>query len=591
MQSRIVYNGVTISDVLTDTISHDVVKDSTGVDQAGVRVVGSFTGIVHVSAQNQIGKQVTPTLGTGLNDLLSSLTKDRRGFQMYVGSSLLYDVRPGAAEPNAPNGTVTADLDKMDINNGPTPSVTINKLVSGYSATIQFKIEFTTPNCGGGYAKNNTGLVNFRFWIGEDIDCRTWLTSRTYMGRLRVAHKNVNPHALARQIAIPPQQRGFKREVISLSESEDGLHLDFTVRDQEIIAAAPWSPGGKFGAVDWNGVYQVSTSDGVRSIADITVQLTGPKGTSKEDLFFLAQKVVSQKIHMLDFLDLKSAFAGQAYLRHFGLKEVLQENVIEVSARLEHTGADAYAIGLFTPGKGATIGKPLGGLQIGFDDQVAYMPGQSATLTGMFLSVLQTPCSPAKMPQVTDKPPKDYEQKYKEGSKEISPEKYIPKYTVDKPSDSHLSAMYLHYALDSELIANSGRLALPTGAASSSTASSFAVVQLYRPTSIREIRLEATRVGLPPELPTPNVSFADSNQIQHVQIGDAAITSSAPQVSADARKLLYGSHMQIRYAMSRPPRTGETVAVGALPYRVSGANDPSRRLPAEIFVDPKKLLT
>ena len=117
------------------------------------------------------------------------------------------------------------------------------------------------------------------------------------------------------------------------------------------------------------------------------------------------------------------------------------------------------------------------------------------------------------------------------------------------------------------------------------------MVQLYRPTAHREIRIEATRVRVPPVLPTPNVKFSDSNGIEHVQIGDANIIPSAPQLSADSRRLLYGMHMQIKYALSRPPKSGESVAVGSVPYRTSSPGDASRAIPKDIFVDPKTLLT
>jgi len=588
VQTRISYNSVTILDVLTDGISH-VPEYESGVHQVGVRVRASFTGNVHTSNQDLHGKRSPrAALGDGLNVLLKDLTIGRRPFLLTIGTSVVYDVRPGAVAPNAPRGAVTADLEKMDIDNGPKPQVEILKITSGTSATIRFTIEFVVPNCGGGYAKNTTGLVNFHFWIAEDIDCRTWLTTRTYTGRLRVAHKGISAQSLARQIAIPPQQRGVKRSVAQLAESEDGLHLDFTVVDQEIIAAPPWSPNGKYGAVEWDGIHQMSTqAGGAVTVSDITLRLVGPKGTSKEDLFTLALRVVEAKTHFFALLKNNNS----VYLEHFGMKDVLKDNDIEVGLRMRYTGSESYALAIWGLGGRFDMGKPIGDLGIGFDDQVAFQPGQSATLTGLFLSVLQTPCAPATMPQIRDTPVKEYEPKYKPGAKKIEPEGAVEKYPAEQPSPGHLSAMYLDYAIESDLIVNSGKLALPTGAASNSNSPSLAVIQLYRPTAMREIRLEATRVGKPPELPAPNTNFTDSNGIVHTQIGDANIVPTVPQLSADARRLLYGASMQIRYAMSRPPRIGESVSIGCLPYRTSSPGDSSRRLPADIFVNPAKLLT
>lgn len=587
MQTTISYNNVAIIDVLTEGISHDGEWES-GVHQVGVRVRASFTGNVHTSNQDLHGKKSPrAALGDGLNILLKELTIARRPFRLAIGQSVVYDVYPGAAAPNAPRGAVTADLEKMDIDNGPKPSVQVLKITSGTTAMIRFTIEFVIPNCGGGYAKNTTGLVNFHFWIAEDIDCRTWLTRRTYTGRLRVAHKNISAMALARQIAIPPQQRGFKRSVVQLSEAEDGLHLDFTVVDEEMFVSPPWSPNGKFGAVQWDAIHQISTQTGAQSVSDIKIRLGGPKQTTKESLFALALKVVEVKTHV-QALRAK----GCVFFEHFGMTDVINDNTIEVALRIRHVGDKAHAIAIWGIGQNFDIGKPLGDLGIGFDDQVAFQPGPSATLTGLFLSVLQTPCAPATMPQIKDSPDKKkYVPEYKPGTKTITPPDYIPQYDADKPSPGHLESMYLDYRIDSDLIANSGKISLPTGAASNSTAPSLATIQLFRPTAMREIRLEATRVGKSPELPTPNVDFSDSNGINHKQIGDAQIVPSVPLLSADARKLLFGVHMQIRYAMSRPPRIGESVAMGCLPYRTSSPGDSSRSLPADIFVNPAKLLT
>jgi len=587
VQTTIEYNGILLQDVLTEPISHDVVYESTGVDQIGMRVVVTCTANVHTSANDFHGKKSPrQQLGAGINVLLNVLLVARRPFRMMIGNSPVYDIRPGAAARNAPPGTVTADLDHMDIEHGPKPRLQIMAIRSGNSATIQFSVEFIVPICGGGNAKNNTGLVNFRFWIVEDIDCRTWLTSRTYTGRLRVAHKNIDPRALAKQIAIPPQQRGFKRQVVALNESEDGLHLDFTVRDEEIIVSPPWSPGGQFGAVSWDAVHQVSTQTGAVSYSDLSVTLTGPKTTSKENLFLLALKVFETKTHY-QALRAKTC----AVLEHFGMKDVLKDNTIEVSGRIRHTGGEATALAIWGAGPYFDIGKPLGDLGVGFDDQISYQPGPTATLAGLFLSVLQTPCEPARMPQNVEKAPPPYKPEYKPGTPTTTPPSYIPQYEdYEHPSPGHLEAMYLDYRLDSDLIVNNGRIALPTGASSASQGNSLALVQLYRDTAMRHIALEATRVGKPPELPTPNVQFSDSNGIQHVQIGQADVTPSAPILSADARKLVYGVHMEIRYAMDRAPRVGESVAVGCLPYRTTSPGDTSRTLPATIFVAPEKLL-
>ena len=70
----------------------------------------------------------------------------------------------------------------------------------------------------------------------------------------------------------------------------------------------------------------------------------------------------------------------------------------------------------------------------------------------------------------------------------------------------------------------------------------------------------------------------------------AIVSAGAPQLSADNRKLLHTVSMKARYALSRVPNQNEPIPVGALPYRTTKFQDPSRMLPPGIFVDPRQML-
>lgn len=581
MQTTIIYNGVTIRDVLTDNISHEPFLDSTGVDQIGVRVVVDCTGVIHASPNALTRGVQVGNLAAGLNDTVYRLQKNRRGFKMLIGGQPLYDVQPGAVEPGTPAGVATKFLNNMDLNHGPKPRVQVLSIKAGYSATIRFQVEFVVSICSGSPGEAHSGLVNFRFWIAEDIDCKSWLTTRTYSGRLRVAHKHFSPHLLARSIIAPPLQRGFKRDSIAMHESENGLELDFTIQDREIVAAPPWDPQAKVGASDWRGQFQISTTNGAVCESNLSFQLTGPKGTSKADLATIAMRVIEAKTH------LAQGFADkQVFPKHFAISEELHANTIECSLRLLHTSKEQTLLGIFDLGGENEFGKPLQ-LQGGYDPDVAFHPGTSATLTGLFTSLLQTPCNTARMPQVRDQDPEPYEPKSTGGTQTQASQGSLPDYKGETLSPSHYQSAYLDYQIDSDLEADTGRAVFPTGAAI--TTQSVAVVNMHNPIAVRDIRIEARRVWTPPELPTPNVAFTDTNGILHRSIGVPKISAGAPELGADSRSLLYSSYMSLKYAMSRPPLIGEAVSVGAVPYRASGYQDASRRLPANIFVDPKKL--
>lgn len=605
MQTTITYNGVLIKDVITNSIDHSVAKDSTGVDQIGVRCVVSATGVIHSSAGDHTGFKAGRTdddgnpqgFGAALSSVLQKLTKDRRRFTMKIGTSVLYDIVPGAAEKNVP--TTISKFFQRDLDNGPKPHVTVVKIISGASATIQFQIEFVIPNCGGDKTENNSGLINLRFWIVEDIDCRTWLTTRYYRGILRVAHKNISPHALARVAAIPDVQPGFQRSVINTQESDNGLELSFLFQDQEIVAAPPWNSFLGVGAVSWDGEIGVSTNtQGATCSLEARLNLTGPKGTPQSALEDIAFRVILAKLQLTKLKPQVFGVRGAAQpfiWDFFGINEKLNENSIGMIARVTYSGNKVNDVGLSGLGDVKILGQPMGDLGIGYDSSVAFNPGQSAGLAGLFLSALQTPCSPQNMPAtITYATPKERKAKRNKGKKRSEDTSNEFGYPADV-SKSQIDAMYFEYLLNSEIAVNTGRIALATGAANPSSGNSqppsLAVISLHQPTAIRRVNISASRVNKHPEIPTPNVPFTDRNGIVHTPIGMIPINSSAPQLSADNRTLMYQVEMEMWYALSRPPKLGESLPVGCLPYRAAEVNDPSRVIGSEFFVPPGNILT
>lgn len=572
--------------MLTDDIQHFNAKDSTGVDQVGVRVVIQLSAVVHTSAQDLTGKKLT-SLQTELEPLLMALSKDRRRFTMKIGGAVLYDVGPGAAEANAPTINVMKKLDQQDINNGPIPTVQVMKIVGGISATIRFTIEFTIPNCGGPGPINNTGLVNFRFWISEHVSSAR-LTTRTYQGRIRVAHKNISPHALARAVTIPPLERGFQRHIIQWNESEDGLHLDFTYQDVERIAAAPWNRFANVGAVDWSGQLTASTSDmGATGVLEMNLNLVGDKRTSKADLIEIAFLACNSKMRLLDAIQGLSKRKAHSFLESLSVTEELSENQISMQARVRHTGDKNVIAGLLSNGSDQLLGRPLGKMGIDYDPEVHFNPGPSAGVGGIFLSLLQTPCNPAKIPPAKEKK-KSYSSPSSGGgtSQQTSSLPTNSSYA----SQTHQAALYLEYLMESEIYYRTGKIALSTGAALNSNAPSMQLVNLHQPGAMREVRIDASRVDAVPELPSIFTDFADANGIGHKIVGEPKICPTTPQLSADSRNLLYRVRFQAMYMMTRPPRANESLPIGSLPYRVSSYSDQTRVMPPSAFIHPDRIL-
>jgi hypothetical protein len=144
--------------------------------------------------------------------------------------------------------------------------------------------------------------------------------------------------------------------------------------------------------------------------------------------------------------------------------------------------------------------------------------------------------------------------------------------------------------MDSELLFDTGRIALPNGRANGSQGDTLSLVNLYRPTCKREIRIDASRINAVPELPNFSRGFNDANGIRHEPIGEPRLNASVPQLSADSRNFLHRVQLMVLYAMSRAPRSGESLPVGTLPYRTSSQADPRRVIPANTFVVPESIL-
>lgn len=604
MQTAFIYGSVLVKDVCTEFWDLSSEKESTGVDQIGIRGQLVLTGIVHAK-EKASGDEADDHTGVRLDNfradlmtLLKSLSKDRRRFTLTMGGRTIFTVGPGAVDVAGAAASSNREtiLDKMDIDNGPKVSVQVVKITGGVAAHIRFTISFLLPNCGSGANKSDpSGLVNFRFWIHEDINCRTWLTTRTYMGRIRVAHKNVNPKRVARLVTVPPLEDGFQRQVVRWDESSDGLTLDFTFQDEEKIASAPWNRLANLGAIDWDGSLTASTGNtfGFTGNIDFRLRLVGPKTTSKADLIGIGMRVAESKAR---FFEAASALQQQngalVLLDSLAVTEQLHENSIEIAATIRHTGGNIIN-GILSVGAEQLLGKPMGDLGINYDPEKHFSPGQTAGTGGLFVSILQTPCEPTRMPRTIASPPP------KPSTPSVpSQNGGTPSYSngglqpsTSAMSPSQLTSMYLEYLLSSRIEINTGKIALSTGAAKDSNADTLAVVNLHRQTALRFIHIDATRVNEAPQLPDPSKTFKDANGITHTLVGMADFEGQAPQISADNRKLVFRAQAHLTYAMSRAPKAGESLPIGCVPYRTASQSDPSRVLPSNSFIDPKLLLS
>ena len=571
MATNITYNGVTIRDVLTEDVDYTNENDKTGVDPIFTRVRLSFHCVLHDLPQATLGVSHGSNIAANLNSLVRKLMLPRQRFTMTIGGRTLFDVQPAHSKLEGP-------LNGRDVNNGPKPSVKVLKILGDRTARIRFSIELAIPNCGSAGA----GYLNLRYWIADDID-GNWRTTRIYRGRLRVASKAVTPHAF-RNVVMPSLVAGFRRDAISLRESDDGLELDFEIRDIEQYASAP------FPATKWRGNHMVvSPYDGSALCeSELRVELEGPNSVHKTRLVALAASIINKKLHYLE----RRASIMPIYI---AFNEDLAENKVDAVARIRHIGEYwAYAVELgnlgnfLPPDVNAATGP--GGQFIYYDPYRSPTPVPTASLAGIFLSFVQTPCAPAQMPQVQT----GQLQHPSYGGQALGPAISItygplPAWQPNI-SQSHKKAAYATYRAQSQIEVTGGQLALPVARqAAAKLQDTVALVTLHPGVARRTVIIDAERIAEWPQLPKP-IDFSDENGIKHTVL-DHDVEPEAPPLAGDVRTNIFKASMTIIYAMSRPPRAGESLPVGNLPYRTpEGGASPTNKIPYPYFEDPKGLI-
>jgi hypothetical protein len=645
--TNIEYNGVVLTGVLTESISYDPVYDQTGCDLIGMRTQVVVTAYAHDRTHVPTVHGVNAPWATGasqwppaLTALFRRLSMPRRRFRMLVNNWVMFDILPTAVEGRivvkegdseggvlvlvpgqepifvpwepdenstvACNNTPTGQGLNQDIAHGPKCSYQVIGIQGGHTAKCRFTFEFTTPLC------ENPSLIrdflHLRYWIVDDIDCTAWLTTRTYQGTFRVKGMQVDAHALARQITLPPIQPGFRRTRINWSESPDHLTLNFSIVDVEQKSMAP-SP-----ATHWEGSYSVSVPQGdITAESELRFRLWGDVTLDKTMLFKLGQHILNVKLNYLEMLKFGGSFLVLAQI----WEEKLEANEISIYVKIRHMGnkengkiVARFLHNMQPIGDKFNLGKDLDPSVTDWDpnpDRSPYDPLRVTTppgglptagLGGIFICALQTPCCPQTLSQniQTDKevpesdlptleqderPPAIIQDEY-----DTQPVRY---------SDSHMESAYLWYRMTSHYHKDTGWRAFPIGKQCTATATNtVSFSRIHCPVAIREIRVEACRMNKSPELPDFRDSWTDSETGIIYVLKDVVFEPSPPQLSADARHEIREMYARYFYYMSRPPLATEDWLAGRLPYVEAGTEPllatpdgkPGTLVPTEAFQDP-----
>lgn len=586
--TRIYYNGIWLQNVLTDDVNQEVVMDSTGVNPIYVRVTVSVTCLVHMQAPSYSTNlhgialpEYAPgdiTLAGGYNVIIDNLMQPGRDFQMWVGDSMLFNVYPGWRRPGLAVPP-QAFVPHMDVNHGPIPSVQIIQIVSATTFRIRFRVVCHLPYVD----QDNQGAFNaisFRFWIGDNINCHDWTTERTYTGVLRVRHMGVGVHKVFRDnFKLPPLMGGFQRKRISMHERPNGIELEFSITDQEVWAAAPYP------ACDWEGSQSIYTAAAMGALfnSEVSVRVWGDKTVPKLGLLQLCQKIMDAKLHRLDMTKDKNTF-----LLSMRYRDDFKHNSVEAQATIRLIDNDGHV--LWNVPKGSFCKDLSSASSVGFTDydkEVTYAPGPTASIRGLFISLLQDPEHVTGWPLFDTSIDPITNQHYEDEPQQ--PTQPTLPVTQTLYSQGHKDVgSYNLYRMTSENCVNHGTIQLPIGKQSSGSNNTCRILQVHKSTGRRVVTIEAERIGTWPNIP-PNEIFTDATTgIVHTPLATSLVPAS-PVLSWDGKKTLYHIDAKYTFAQDRSPNVRNSeIAAGLLPWRVPG-NDSVYVVPATAF-DDKSIL-
>lgn len=593
--TKIIYNGITIHDVLTNQIDYDLVLDNTQTDPLYVLVTVSCSGVVHLqgsAGSSEFGLHLGAYgsgIPSGMAEITDNLMAPRREFEMTMGTQVMFHVYPGYERPGIPESSMSRSkrVESVDCNNGPLPKARITQVVSATTARIEFQIKLHLP-----YAdrpgQTRGGIISFRFWIGEDINCDDWTTERIYHGQLRARHLGYNVYQeFLNNVRCPVLQSGFVCRRISLDQSQNGLELNFTIRDQEVWAVPPYP------ASSWRGYHSVTSPSpgGATLESELNVTLKGTKDVPKRALLKLAHDIIHKRLHLLDVVN-----RGATFLQYMNSREALGDNEVEVVARM-----------LYKTDKVHTVWDPdFETFCLPLDTGAYALPGYSkerltikkatATLSGLFLAWLNDPLHVATWPSQTFQSPRlDRGERNTNLPKPDQTLVTFPSVDTQYDDIEQQKGAYNLYRMSSDVEIDRGVLQLPFSVASTGTNATDAtcvIIPMHNGVARRIVTIDAERINTWPTLPKPE-EFTGAGDIIHYPLHDKHYPS-APQLSADGVKSLKREVYRLVFGLSRVPDcTKGEIPAGRLPYRI-GQNtqgEPSVYfVPATAYVSPKGIL-
>lgn len=621
-------NGIWVTQCFTTGIEQELIMDSTGIDHVATRVVLKFTGIVTKNHPSGVGRANASDSGTAVYQtqdmgiILERLNQARAPFAYFIDESPAFTAWPVESFESrtqvfglAARFGVSPAVDYNDwypaIAEGGKINASVIKVHGDHAARVSFAVEYTYVPCDGGSVAsiarlNASPVMSLRWWVEDTIDGNTWLQTRTYNGEIKLSNRRINPH-FARFVVMPPLTKGYKRQSIKYSESQDGTSLTFTITDRELFIQAP-AP-----ATNFSGSWSVSQKLGIGSnpteivpTATINMSLGAPKSISKRYLVKKLLSVVNTKIAFLDTpgesegIDDFFARKRGTVVTSMSFSEQMHENVVacQITAMFQSDNPNIFSVidSTFGERDGIITGNPensdwtekmyesdslewlpddkRSSYQYDPDTSIYEIPPES-TLAGIALCAIQSPCSPNiafNRQLVTIQPGEEGTDDNQQFDGAKSAGKDDDNSTDRLEASRHVNqedptSPYLEY-----------RISETYSELSDTVSGSFSYVDDLtqrrnsgfhnqgRGRAVKDVSFSVTRANKRPKIPGPyNYTEQAENGEISVAVTNYQITNNAMIPSVSGQQIVYQTSGSFRGLMSRGYSKGEAIRVSTTP--------------------------
>jgi hypothetical protein len=496
---------------------------------------------------------------------------------------------------------------QADVRGGPFPQSCDIVQVNGCATfMIRFVIKCYTIDCPN--ANSASAIISNRWTQEEDLDEQhrsTIVTSGRMTFRADRLHDDdgngLGPDAF-RAAGLPLIPKGFKRERIHVTVTEDGLHLAYVTVDRQQMLNLGLDGNGS-GAVKVEAFHTVSTQPtgehgvaGLTTLANVTCRVWGDFNSLRWNLTVLAIKIAMQKIP----LD-----SNQYILLHASITHALHDRFVELqmtaktNATQKTEGTDASGLPLFTeelkthylealPAAGGTKmkgkppkaptsqspGDPSGlnppppggagsrGTWIGtlvaqsLADRRCSWAAPAVATPGANDTTTSTPYGGPDAPTVTvgvdnTLPQSDSAAKQPDASGSGEGFSIYNDYRIDVIVEGHECVYYAPVAGD-----------FTPGVPSSYIPP--VAVSVASPYSTKTIRWTASRLGLKPKAPSPYTPGTKATPKTEIYLGGHA-TPAVPAYAADAKTKVWRMSGEYRYLMLTYGGPGTAIKGAILP--------------------------